>query len=334
VGKPRNNILVFCGATDHKVASVFNVLERNINPQRLSSLTADVLSRHQKMMRDAGPSDSTIKGHLAHLKSALAWAVDKGWLPSVPKVKMPKRAKKAKVMKGRPITTEEFERMLDAVPKVVVGGRVKDERKPEIIASWKFYLWGLWHSGLRLDESMQLDWTDHTKLSVVDLDKPHPMLWIPAECEKGNEDRILPMAPEFAEYLRQVPKHQRTGYVFNPLPRRARYSQRLTSYRVGEVVSDIGRHASVKVDSKSAGGIEKPKYASAHDLRRSFGERWAMKVMPQLLKELMRHESIETTQRYYIGRNAQATASILWESHKVSVGADLGASDEATVDTL
>ena len=51
----------------------------------------------------------------------------------------------------------------------------------------------------------------------------------------------------------------------------------------------------------------KVKYASAHDMRRSFGERWASRVMPQVLMELMRHESIDTTLRYYVGRNAQQT---------------------------
>ena len=30
-------------------------------------------------------------------------------------------------------------------------------------------------------------------------------------------------------------------------------------------------------------------------LRRSFAERWASRVMPQVLMELMRHETIETT---------------------------------------
>jgi integrase len=37
-------------------------------------------------------------------------------------------------------------------------------------------------------------------------------------------------------------------------------------------------------------------------------------VMPQILKELMRHESIETTMRYYVGRSVQATAAILWQA--------------------
>ena len=47
-------------------------------------------------------------------------------------------------------------------------------------------------------------------------------------------------------------------------------------------------------------------------MRRSFGERWSTKIMPQVLKELMRHEDIATTMRYYVGRNAQNIAKALW----------------------
>ena len=34
--------------------------------------------------------------------------------------------------------------------------------------------------------------------------------------------------------------------------------------------------------------------------------------MPTVLRELMRHESLETTMRYYVGQNAEATADELW----------------------
>ena len=37
--------------------------------------------------------------------------------------------------------------------------------------------------------------------------------------------------------------------------------------------------------------------------------------MPAVLKELMSHESIETTLRYYVGLNAESTADTLWECH-------------------
>jgi hypothetical protein len=40
------------------------------------------------------------------------------------------------------------------------------------------------------------------------------MLRIPAELEKGHKDRLLPMAPEFAELLRATAKESRQGPVF------------------------------------------------------------------------------------------------------------------------
>jgi len=37
---------------------------------------------------------------------------------------------------------------------------------------------------------------------------------------------------------------------------------------------------------------------------------------PAVLQQMMRHESIETTMRFYVGRNAQTTAAAMWEAHK------------------
>ena len=100
---------------------------------------------------------------------------------------------------------------------------------------------------------------------------------------------------------------------------------------VAAAEDDQGRIAVVKVDQN--GG--KVKYASAHDLRRSFGERWATRVMPPVLQELMRHDSIQTTMRYYVGRNARNTASILWDVVKsqpaFSVGDTLGDTPDRSV---
>ncbi|MEQ8847622.1 hypothetical protein [Botrimarina sp.] len=65
------------------------------------------------------------------------------------------------------------------------------------------------------------------------------------------------------------------------------------------------------VDSDPCTG-EARKFATAHDLRRAFGQRWAHKVPAATLVELMRHESIETTKKFYVGENADATAAVLW----------------------
>ena len=263
--------------TDVKVSGVLNVLERVIKPKRLADVNEETLGRYQSHLRQQGRAESTIKGHLSHIRAALSWAKGRKLIHSVPSIKMPKRAKRATdAMKGRPITLEEFERMLAKTK--AVADQLETEHRPMVIASWRFYLRGLWHSGLRREESIDLHWTDRSRLCVDDLDCDRPMIWIPGDKEKGNRDRVLPMAPEFAEFLREVPPSKRHGFVFNPLSRRRRFAGRLTHAMVGRVVSGIGKTANVKV-SEGRGNV---KYASAHDLRRSFGERWSSRVMPNV----------------------------------------------------
>jgi integrase len=312
--------------TDDKVSTVFNMIEKHLGPQRLTDFTASRLSHYQSKLREMKRSETTIKGHMVILKTALSWAVRMGLLAKVPSIEMPKRAKGQKMMKGRPITGEEFDRLLEAVPKVVVRDRAKPPQRGEwrpmtpdaeakraaVVAGWRFYLKGLWWSGLRLGESLELYWDRDDKL-CVDLSGKHPMLRIPAGLEKGHQDRMHPIAPEFAELLMTIPEADRVGPVFG-LQGRAMRLERMPKDSVIRLLSEIGRKAGVVVD-KARG-----KYASAHDLRRSFGERWAARLMPQQLMELMRHETIETTMRYYVGRNAQSTASVLWAAHKLATG--------------
>jgi len=40
--------------------------------------------------------------------------------------------------------------------------------------------------------------------------------------------------------------------------------------------------------------------------------------MPQVLMELMRHESINTTLKYYVGKNAQRTSKVAREAYEKS----------------
>jgi integrase len=76
-------------------------------------------------------------------------------------------------------------------------------------------------------------------------------------------------------------------------------------------IANIGKTANVKADVSPAGKV---KFASAYDLRRSFGARWSQRVMPVALQQLMRHEDSDATMRYYVGQNAEATADAVWEA--------------------
>ena len=148
-------------------------------------------------------------------------------------------------------------------------------------------------------------------------ERPHRPVMV---LETSTQDRILPMAPECYEFLKQIPKHQRKGYVFNPIGQNQVYG-RLTVQTIGRTICQIGESAGIKVDSRfvrddQGQQVSIPIFASSHDLRRSFGERWAARIMPPQLMELMRHESIETTLRFYVGTNAAKTSGILYEAHR------------------
>ena len=85
--------------------------------------------------------------------------------------------------------------------------------------------------------------------------------------------------------------HARAGLVFpigEPL------------YAVSALIAAIGKKAGVKVTQKST--------ATAHDLRRSFGHRWADRVRPHIL----RHSAISTTMSFYVQAEADETAAAVW----------------------
>ncbi len=274
-----------------------NHVETIIRPARLRDLTAAAISRLQAKLRESGIRETSIATHLRQLRAALNWAHSIGMLPKVPKINPPKRAKGSKMMRGRPITAEEYERMTAAAPLV------KKTNGP----AWQRYLTGLWLSGLRLQESLALSWDDDAPI-WIDLSGKRPRLRILAEAEKGHQDRALPLTPDFATWLFETtPEAERTGRVFKLSERHP--EAQLGHIEVSAVVSRIGRKANVVVDKAE------DKFATAHDLRRAFGTRWATRVKPVTLQLLMRHRHIETTLRYYVELNADDVADELWKEH-------------------
>ena len=76
----------------------------------------------------------------------------------------------------------------------------------------------------------------------------------------------------------------------------------------GWVISELGERAGVIVN------LTEGKFASAHDLRRSFGTRWAPRVKPTVLQKLMRHANIQTTLKYYVAIEGDDIAEELWKN--------------------
>ena len=184
-------------------------------------------------------------------------------------------------------------------------------RREQQRQSIRFLLHGLWLSGLRLGEAMNLTWDQWSDGIWVDMTGKFVKLRIPAEAEKGGQDRLYVVTPDFAEFLRCVPEHARFGFVFNPILDRG-VCRRVDT--VSKAICAIGESAAVKVDerpSKVKGEKPKPVWASAHDLRRAFGYRWSRRVNAMTLRDLMRHSSVTTTEKYYVGISLDDTAEML-----------------------
>jgi integrase len=287
-------------ASRQSAAIALNRIETYLNPDRLCKVNASALSTLQTRLRDTGIRETSIATVLRSVKAALSWGVSVGMLAAMPKVVMPKGAK-GKKMKGGALVGEQFERMLAAVPKI----------RPKDPAKWVRYLTGLWLSGLRLGESVALSWDDDS-LFRVDLTGRHPRFRIKGGGQKSGQDELTPMTPDFAEFLLRTPEAQRHGRVFRlnqdggTIP--------IDTHHVGQVVDKIGKKAGVIVNAVDG------KTASAHDLRRTFGTRWAKRVMPAVLQRLMRHANIGTTMQYYVDLAVDDMCDDLWAKHPATLG--------------
>jgi integrase len=277
--------------TQMSYATALNWFEELVgSPRAMSAIDASVVSRFKGRLRGVVDSEHSVATYLGHLRGALRWAASVGMLRVAPTFKLPQLPKR-RLVRGRSLTDDEYSRMCDAMP-LVVGETLAPE--------WVRTIRGMWLSGLRLDEILRLDWT--TAPARVDLDAgPFPRIVWFGEGQKSRRDEATPITPDFAEFLRQTPSSNRVGRVFAP----KHPSRRVTTTVASRAISAVGKHANVTVNDRG-------KFASAHDLRRSFGTRWAVRVRPITLQALMRHASIETTLKFYVDLHCDDVGAELW----------------------
>ncbi|TWT60841.1 tyrosine-type recombinase/integrase [Rubinisphaera italica] len=304
--------------TAQDAESRLDIAERIIKPKSLGKMadTTALQALQVKLLsgehsRDNRPrSDYTVRGYMKAVLAALNWAYRQDWLEREPK--LPRlRISKGSPMKGRPINEAEFKHLLSTVT-VVVGA--------EAAESWKYVLKGLWESALRIEELMNVSWDETGKIRPIWADGKHPVLEIPAEMQKNGTHETIPILPGFEKLLLETPLENRRCWVFDPqslqmkLGRKVRH-QRPNPEWVGRVISKIGKESGIVVakEDDSKGKVEK--YVSAHDLRRSCGEKLRnMGVPPLIISRVMRHSSWETTQKHYAPGNTQSDADLL---HKI-----------------
>jgi len=152
-------------------------------------------------------SPNTVNSMLAAILAFVRYCYDHQWIDRVPPLR---KIEVDEVMRGRPITGEEFERMLQAVPKVVGEGPAN---------GWRFALRILWETGFRIADLLDFSWDDIERIHPAWPRRPdqHPTLVIPSTQKNGRNEEI-PLLPGLQALLDSVPKQQRTGFVVNLSP--------------------------------------------------------------------------------------------------------------------
>ncbi|MCH7728882.1 MAG: site-specific integrase [Planctomycetes bacterium] len=152
-------------------------------------------------------SPNTVNSMMAAIMAFVRYCYDHEWIDRVPPAK---KLDVDEVMRGRPITGEEFDRMVAAVPKVVGDGPAP---------SWQFALQLLWESGFRVADLMTFSWDNERKIHPVwpQRQSEHPTIVI-ASTQKNRKVEEIPMLPDLQTLLEQVPAYERAGFVADPRP--------------------------------------------------------------------------------------------------------------------
>lgn len=207
----------------------FKLFEKWAASLPLKAISSSVLSRFAVELR-IGRREITVMKHLRQLRAALHWAYSLELIDRMPSIPKPARGVIIRKMKGKPLSAEEFDLFLAAIPSVVPA---------EDVAAWEFFARGLWWQGLRVGEALEL-WWDREDRHRVDLERQYPLIWIRGHLEKGKKDRPHPLAPQFAELLRSVPKELRTDRCSN-WQRETHTRRRMYGPRCREWEAGLGR---------------------------------------------------------------------------------------------
>jgi len=266
--------------TRYKYERALDLVEQTIRPTYIDDVTTAGL---REFAATVFLKETSIKSNLSSIRAALKWAIDMEMIHRMPKIPMPKLAEDPS--KGRPLTDAEVDALIAAVPSV-------RRRSPEDVPMYQRFIRGISLCGLRLDEARRLEWDSPTGEIVLDTSKER---WkIIYRVQKNGKEIPLPVMDDFQAFLESLPGDRR-GRVFGVT---------VDTDCCSRVISRAGKAAKIVVSTHSRRD-GKPKYASAHDLRRTFGARWAELLPEVVLAAIMRHSSIETTRKHYAMMDAE-----------------------------
>lgn len=177
------------------------------------------------------------------------------------------------------------QKLIPAAPKVIMPKLPKKAEVTKIVMEqferllaiapddgWAAFLQTAWYTGMRRNEMLDLHWNRDSGAPWIDFGQNR--IWIPAAYNKSNADQWIPLHPELAEVLKGQRKDRGKLFQLSTSP-----------MEVSRKFTRLARKAGLKI--------------SLHDVRRSFGSRYASVVPAPVLQRLMRHADIKTTLNFY-----------------------------------
>jgi integrase len=258
----------------------FAIFAKLAAPAKVSAINsetiADFVCERRKLRgqkRGAHISPASVNHDLRHIKAALGFAVEWGYLERVPKFHMEKEPEKLPVY----VTPEHF---------AAIYGACSKARFPEGIAGvdpadwWRGLIVTAYMTGWRISELLALTHADLNIEAGVAITRH--------EDNKGKRDERVKLHPVVVEHLKKV----RTlgGKVL-----RWPHDEKTLRVQFAELQEEAGIHLPCR------GQHEHTRWCHVygfHALRRAFATMNADRLTSDALQVLMRHKSYQTTKRY------------------------------------
>jgi integrase len=267
--------------TQGAYADCLAIFGRTAKPRQLSAINIGMLEDFaNNRLEEVKPA--TVNKELRHLKAALKWATKREYIDKVPDF------------------GGVFIRVDQEPPTIIPEGDFKtivaSLNKPELKLKmrsrgwWKAFLYLAYYLGLRRGELLGLEWK-HVDLAARELR-------VSARTSKGRKFRVLPIAEELATVLEAwKQEHQSSTKDGQVLP------WELDSYR--QIYIDWH-------EILNTAGIPKDEQYVPHDCRSSCASALIGAGVPTVVvKDVLGHQSIATTERYYINTEPALRAAVL-----------------------
>ncbi len=252
-------------------------------PRDINLINGSTMSQFAAQLRKSGLSTDSVGSKLRHVKSALGWAAKIGMIQSAPNVSLPPRSGS----RGRSLSLPEVIRFFQTIRQVVPV-----EHQTAMVTLIKI----LWLGGFRLAEALTVSFENPP--IRIGLDDATPAIHWSCGGQKSKREEVTCLPPDLYRFLLKQRSSQPSSIqvIETDLSRR----------QIQNYLTLIGRQSGIMVSPT--------KHATAHDFRRTFGTRTALRVHPFVLKHLMRHKDIQTTMRYYLSLDSDEIGRQLWKN--------------------